>query len=492
MKNKLNLILVSAILFAFLLAPSVFADEVLNPTAGDSFNLGDTIHLNGYITLDESASAAKVLFYAENEGLDERIEITEKYYTFTRGVPATFSQINKGTLSWVVPSDIKKDSDWTINVKVKKNTRTLTDFSSESFDITDKLSIVAGVNSDMFNFGHELILGGTILDAGNQPVDGIADIYIEEETYGLIFSAKSAVVNGYLQYSYQFNSSAVPGNYTVLVELNDTDGNSDSFSITNLILSNSLSIVSSPQKYELESGEPVIVTGTVRNVRGNPVQGLTVYSLLTVPDKESAVKYSEKSDSNGKFAFTINLPERAPPGKYPLEIITNDSFENVGRDEHTLEVGITREISASLNLNKTTMYQGESLNLTYVLDNTGNVDLSGEIELYLDGKKVKETTFSVGRGSRKTIETDWEASEEAGSHEIYASIIIDDEKLSSSDKKEITILERKQPFEFNMDGTTSLFILVAAVLLIVVYLKRRDIKEYFWHKEYKKKAEKSD
>ncbi len=490
MKNKLSLILISIFLFTFLLAPAVFADEVINPSAGDSYNLGDTIHLNGYITLEEDAKAAKVIFSAENENLDESIKIAEKYYTFTKGVPATFSQINKGTLSWKVPSNIKKGSEWKINIEVKKNTRTLTEFSSKSFNITDKLSIVAGVNSDMFNFGHELVLGGTILDAGKQPVDGIADIYVEEETYGLVFSAESAVVNGYLQYSYQFNSSAVPGNYTVLVELNDTDGNSDSFSITNLILSSALALESSPQKYELEPGDSVIVTGTVEDIRGDSVQGLQVYAFLTVPNEESAVKYSEKSDSNGKFAFTVKLPERAPPGKYPLEIVTNDSFENVGRDEHTLEVGVIRKISASLSLNKTAVYQGESLNLTYVLDNTGNVDLSGEIELYLDNDKVKESAFSVERGSKKTIETEWEASGEVGSHDLYASVIVDEEKLSSSDKKEITLLERKQPFEFKMDGTLSIIILITAVLLIVVYLKRRDIKEYFWHKEYKKKTEK--
>lgn len=492
MKYKFSLTILGVFLCLGMLVYPVQASEVLNPYEGDAFNIGESVHISGYITLDEDLEAARVIFYAESESLEETIEITQKYYTFSKDVPAAFSQINKGTLTWTIPSDIGVSSDWTINVKVIKNTVTIKELSSDYFEITDKFHITAGANSNLFNLGHELVLGGTFLNVRRQPIEGVAEIYIEEENYGLVFSAKPPVINGYVEYTYEFKETDPAGKYTVLIEVEDGAGNSDSFSLTDITVSDSLIIDSIPKKTELNPGETVIITGTVRNVRGKSVPEAQIDGYLTVSDEDKAVKYSEVTDSNGKFAFEFKLPEKAPPGKYPFEINTADSYGNTGRDEHILNVGRVREAEIILKVNKSTVYQEEVMNITYILKNTGNVDLTGQIELYLDNEKIKSDEFSIRRNSEKTIEDSWKAEGEAGTHEIYASLIIDDEEMFSSEKITIELLEHEKPFDFEITRTLRLIIYAIIIGVVIAYLKRRNIKEYFWHKEFKKKTGKTE
>lgn len=489
MNSKKGLILLSIFLFISLLIPAISADAVINPTRASSFNLGDRISITGHITLNKGVKGAKVFFYAENPLIDKSILIEENYYSFYEDAPATFSQINKGSLSWKIPSNISPSNKWRINVKVKKTSKTYANFSSSPFQITDDLTVLAGINHRLFNLGDELKVSGTVLSSEGEPINGVADVYIQEKNYGKIDSGEATAEDGYLQYSYQFSSEDFPGNYTAKVEINDTEGNEGTVSVEDIYLTNSLTVESEPRQVEMEPGGSTIVTGEVTNIRGESLEDLTVEGLLTVPNQESATKYEESSDSNGKFSFTVKLPEAAPPGKYPLKVEANDSHGNIGKDEHTLYVGVIRNLSLSLKLNETSVYEGEVLNLSYRLKNKGNVDISGTLKLYSGESVVKEREFKAPRGEMKEINELWKVSETAGLHDLHAVAFVEGNETFESGTSTLQVMQKEKALELELTPRQSIIAVVIALIAIFVYLKRRDIREYFWHKELREAKE---
>jgi len=466
MNRKSLVILLSAALFLFLAVPTVSASDILNPREGDLYNIGDAVPINGYLTLDENNEGAKVAFYAENNRLRTSILIDEKFYSFTKNIPVTFSQINKGTLFWKIPANISTSPSWQLSVKVIKGGTSVHSVESDTFEITKSLTVLAGVNTDSFNRGDDLELGGTVLSARGTTIEGVADVYLVEQNIGQIKTGTATSVNGYIHYVYVFKEDDLPGNYTIRVELIDSDGNEGYASITSLMLSDILVIISSVDKTEVDPNDVVYVTGIVENIRSEPLSNLEITAMMTVPNQETALKYKETTDANGKYAFTIRLPELAPPGLYPIEIRTNDSKGNFGLSFKELHVGIIKKLNVTLSLSDT--------------------DVSGELGLYLDTGKVKTTDFSASRGKTTSFSDTWKVGGNVGEHTIRARVLSKGEQLFETEPEAFWVIEQKTPFQLRWSKKNSFILLVLGIIFFVVYLKRQEIKEHFWTKELKK------
>ena len=489
MNKKISIFVMFGFIF-LLSSTAVFANEVLNPREGDSYNLGNTIVITGFISLNETVKGAEVSFYAISPSLNKSAEIAQKYYSFDKDSPVTFSQINKGTLTWKIPASLNRSDDWKILVNVSKGGENLLNITSGPFAITNKISILVGLNSYLFNLGEKLNVIGSALYSRGDTVDGIVSITLSEKTAGTVLADTATSKLGYISYSYTFKPSNAPGNYSIQVDVKDSDGNYGTKTITNIILSNRLNMNCTINKTSLSPGESVLVLGGIKNVHGVPYSGVNVSALVADPTEEKTLEYNTLSDQNGNFVFNIQMPKLASPGKYTISIISNDNYGNTGQCDLTINVGILKNVSASLNLNSTNGYLSNSIPFSYIIKNNGNVNLTGTIKLYIDNNSIAldASNFTVARGMEVTLNRSWVISGTPGNHSLRAEVFIDGEKLFETSPQSFTIQEHKNKkyLTFKLTNSKRILLLFLLIVLFIIYLKRKDIREHFWRREFEK------
>lgn len=476
-------VLAWTLVLSLLLISSANAQNLLlSPREGSVYNLGDTIIITGQVTLDKNLEGAKASFEAYSKLLNQSIPITTKYYSFIKDTPVTFSQINKGTLIWMVPTDMNTSSDWTIVVRVKKDNIPYQTIRSSNFTVSKDLSVLFSVNKYLLNLGETLELSGTILDARGNTVEGIANIMLDERGIGTIVSDSAAIQNGYLEYSYTFKQTDPSGAFNLTVKLQDSDGNSGRAKIGDIIVSDILNMDCSVQEDYVQPGGLLVFTGNLRDIHDEPMGNVQVTALVTNPDETTTLKYDTESDVNGNFAFEISIPKLATPGEYTIKTEANDTYGNKGSCEKIFSVASKLDVTTTLDLNKTWYYPDEAMGLSMNLENNGNIDVTGTLDFQIDGKKVLGKEFSIEKGTSQTLNESWIVKGSTENHTINVAIVVGGEQIYETKPQNFEIVERPAPPpRFKFTAVHAVIILLLILISMILYLKRQDIKEYLWH-----------
>lgn len=479
-------LILTLVIFLALLASASATNMVSNPMANSTFNYGDQIVITGQIGLVEDAAGATVEFSAYSEYLSQRVPVATKIYSFLADIPITFSHINKGALVWAVTDSVNTSDDWRIEVDISKGPAELATLKSNKFTISNKLFVEHSANSNLFNFGEPLEFSGTVLDARGVPARGSALISLEELEAGNVLTDTVPLENGYLSYSYTFKPTDPTGSYTLSVEFTDENGNTGSASVNDLAVTNRLEMVCSMQKLEVPPGGIAVAYGSITDAHGDPIGGLNITSWITDPGENKTLKYSTFSDANGNYGFEVPLGEQAVPGTYTVRVGTEDQSGNEGSCGQSFTVKVTKRLLVSLASNTSSSYIGETIDLRASLENKGNVDLSGTVNFFMDSHKVAFEQFTLGRGQSRTITTRWSVPEDPGNHTLKTTVLVDGERLAESEEIKFTILEQQAPtVDFDFIWIV-LLLLVVIVVAAFLFTKRQEIKEHFWHREFKK------
>ena len=486
-------ILAFSILLIALLASGASAQvsTIYHPQGSSEYNRGDNLIITGQIVLDQDMPGAKVVFSALS-GANQTTPITTKYYSFLKDSPVTFSQIYKGTLSWAVPADATLSDNWNILIEVFDGTTRLQSITSGKFTVTDELTVFFGVNQNSFNLGEALEVSGTILNTRGEPVEGTADISIDEKDSGAVKVDTVTIENGYLSYTYPFEKTDPSGTYSVEISIRDTDGNVGEAKTAGLKVSGELEMTCELQDTSIAPEELTSLIGTLKNIHGTVLEDVPVYALVTDPLAETTLSYTTRTDANGNFAFDFSVPSMATPGEYEIEVTANDSAGNVGQCTRAFEIGSEKAVSVKLSTDNTWYYTGDTMNITLTTENTGNLDLVGSLKVYVDGTDLVETKgFDIQVGKKSTTQASWKVSGTAGNHTINVVTEVAGSKIDESMPKSFSIVERPTPpkaFKLGWKGIA--LILVILAILAVLYFKKKDIKDFFWHREFKKKFHK--
>jgi len=480
-------IFIAAFFFLLIIVPSGYAaSSILSPKSGDSFNLGDSIVITGRITLSQDVPGAKVIFYAYSHSKDQTIQITTKYYSFLSGTPVSFSLINEGTLTLLVPQDIEDAGDWRIVVAVYKDNTKIEEAQSMQFGISRELDLSLSASKKNLNLGETLELVGTVLDARGVPVRGSASVSLEEESLGTVLTDTLVLEEGYLHYSYTFKSGDPKGRYTIKVSVQDTKGNSGSSDISNIMVSTELRLTCNMNRDVFSPNETVTLVGTVKDMHNSPLNGININSLVTEPAEKTSTRYTTDSDANGNYAFGFPILNLALPGTYSVKITAIDEKGNSGVCTTLFEVVSKKHLVMELSLNESWYYLKDNMGLSLNLNNKGNIELIGDVELFVDSQKVLTKAFDVPKGESAQLLVTWPVSGTIGNHTIRAVALAGKNQLYETQPQTFTIEKRPELKKFKFSWVHGIILLVLILIMLVFYLKKQEIKEYFWHRELEK------
>jgi hypothetical protein len=481
------------LLFFILLASGAYAQvsTIYNPQGGSEYNRGDQIIITGQIILDQDLPGAKVVFSAVTAA-NETTAITTKYYSFLKDTPTTFSQIYKDTLRWNVPADAILSDNWRILAEVFDDSTRVQSIHSSRFTVTDELTVFFGVNQKEFNLGETLEISGTILNIRGEPVEGTADISIEEKEVGTVKTDTVTIESGYLSYSHQFQKTDPSGKYSVEVSILDTDGNTGDAKTDGLVVSGELAMTCELQDTSIAPEEATSLIGTLKDVHGNVVESAAVSALVTDPLEEKTLSYTATTDANGNFAFDFSVPSMASPGEYTIEVTTNDSAGNIGECIRTFKVGGEKAVKLKLSTDNTWYYTGDTMNITITTENIGNLDLVGSLKIYVDAETLIDTKgFDTKVSEKATATASWKVAGTPGNHTINVIAEAGGQNIEQSMPKSFSIVERpKPPKVFKLGWGKRVLLLFIVLIIAIAFFKKKDIKEFFWHREFKKKFQK--
>ncbi|HIK00421.1 TPA: hypothetical protein H1016_02665 [archaeon] len=482
---------ISIMLFTLLTLSSVNAAttvDIKSPKTGTTYNVGDQLVVDGTITLDQTLLGTTVTFKAYSQKYNITIPLAQKIYNFQANVPVTFSQINKGNIIWILARNTQVGTDWQIIIDIDKSPAYATTFESGFFFISKTIPLTTSVNSYMLNIGETLEATGTATTLRGTPANGTGNILLEHSELGTIYSNNTSVIDGFISIRYPFDKGDPTGTYTLTFKIVDSNGNIGFVILTGIVLSDQLKLTCSIPRSEFLPGESFAVTGNLKNIHDAPLEKIPVVAYLTNPNENTAVNFVGTTNGNGNFEIIVGTPKLAQPGQYNLRLVAEDSDGNVGRCEKNFFLNVQRIYVIDFKLDNSWFYNESELGNEVVIVNKGNIDLSGKIVLVLDGVEVTSTDFFVQKGLEATVRPYWIVSGTEGTHTLEAVIRVQNETLYRTEPQFFTIFPKPLPKKILSPSVWQVFIVAGIfVIAILLYLKKKDIRDHFWHWELKRK-----
>ncbi|MFH1425002.1 MAG: hypothetical protein ABIG20_05050 [archaeon] len=482
-----KLALCALVLFLIVLSGAHAGMTVSNPRANSTFNYGDQIVITGTIELGENIPGSEVQFLAVSDSTSQEIPITTKIYSFLADTPVSFSLITKGTLLWDVTSTINTADDWRIKVKIKTGYDSYADFYSGKFTITENLFVERSINARIFNRGETLEFSSIVLNAHGFPVEGKASISLEESGLGGIVTDSADLKNGYISYAYTFKASDPPGTYSLEANFLDNYGNARTSIIDDIIVTDELKMACSLQKTNINPGGVVVLFGTIDNVHDEPLDKISTKSWFTTSEDISTT-YDAISDSNGHFSFEAPISKQDPPGQYTAKAEATDEYGNKGKCAKTFTVAEEKKLLAGLKLNASSAYIGDQVDLVAALENTGNIDIQGTVNFYMDSYKIGFNSFTLLRGEKKDVLSVWDIPEAPGDHLLKVTILVDEQRLAESESAAFVIEEKPVRLLDSLGGKLLLAVVILLIIAAVFFFnsKRKSFRDKLWRHEFKK------
>ena len=481
-----SILFIATLVFAVTLLPvhALSSVEVSSPTQNSVYNVGSSVAITGQITIDEDAAGATVSFSAVSKRLNKTVAIKSAIYSFAANTPVSFTQINKGTLSWAIPFETVQSDDWKIYVTVDRPITKYVEFSSVSFTISKSLSLSVSSNTRLLNLGETIEASGTALDANGNPITGTASVAMDHGVLGDVSSESAQINNGFLTFSYKLKPSDPPGDYSLTFKVTDESGNSALKLIQGIVVSDKLEVNCTLPAQQLKPGSEFDLIGTLRNIHGKPVKDVPVISYLTFPNKPVSINFNNsKSDANGNFAVHISLPQLAGPGTYALDAIAEDGNGNSGACYKTFPLGTTQNVLVGLNLNSSWFYQSTDAGIELNIKNGGNTDLVGTATVFVDEKQADSFDFAVRKGEDASLGRTWHVSSPVGEHKITILLTSPDAKILTQTVPQSFNVYAHPPQQkaFVLSVKTAFAIAVIVVMLCYILVRRNEIKSHLWH-----------
>jgi hypothetical protein len=301
-----------------LIIPIAYAEISIDGPQKNTFNLGDEITISGYVLRESAFSGFFKLALVCN---NERVELPLTSLSLLAGERKLFP--NDFSIPKIVANNI--DGDCFIESSLISGESTLETIKSSDFIITKSLQGSFSIDQVEIQSGSSFTLTGEISKLDGNPTEGSAELYFEGKNNSFLVDVIS-LSEGKLEFVY----NAIPlasDDYNIDVIVNDIFGNVELFDdVASFNLITELGVITKVEKSRLTPGEKIEVSGEVKNIYDENIQGGVAKISF-----EGARYTVEIKD--GEFEKTIQIDDKIRSGKLPLKIIVEDNLGNSGLDE---------------------------------------------------------------------------------------------------------------------------------------------------------------
>ena len=435
--------MILTILFAI---PVVYADISLDGIGKQSYNLGDSIDISGYVLENNAVEGILKMDLVCGESVPVYFNLinlmADDRYSFSQTIPVRKSMVGECYLS--------------VKLTDSKN-NVVSERDSEKISISDKLNVAIKVNKFDFLPGELVSIDGAVDASSGKIVDKASAV--------LDFNGKryngEIDNNGLFNNSFNLADNIKSGEHRVIVYVEDPSGNTGNSEIRIKVASVITKIKINTNKIVFEPGEEIVIIPNVYDQADELVNGNVVLELV---DPDGKI---ESRNINGNSEFKLSFDRFALPGIWIIRIKDGELV-----NEEKITVNEVRDIDTELN--------GSTLFIT----NIGNVDYNDIIKFDLNGEKSYQVNKEVSIKPNQTVIIDLEEEEiPGGQYQIVSpgNMITGNVVLTSKTGQTIT--------------ETAGYIILSVVFLFIVYtfVKKKKVKEDFrkiQRLEGKKAAEK--
>lgn len=300
-------------------------------------------------------------------------------------------------------SETTTDASGTYQLQVPAGTQTVTvdadgfESSTGTVEVQTGGTATLDVTLDSLETG---TVSGTVTDGAGDPVEGATVSAAGTETTTDASGAYELQVPG--------------GAQDVMVEADGFESATESVEV----------VAGSTTTLEVELTRVATVSGTVTDESGNPVEGATV----------SAGDAEVTTDASGAYEIQV-------PGDTQELAVEGDGFESVTESldvqaggTATVDIELTSAGEPDFRADDVTVGDvdpGDTATVTANLTNVG--DAPGEQEVTLSLGPVNESfTVSLGVNEQRSLELEWETTEEDGGQEYDARLVTADDSISTT------------------------------------------------------------
>ncbi|MBT4174352.1 hypothetical protein HOC80_04115 [archaeon] len=353
------------ILIICLLIPAASATIDIDGPAQSRYNVGDTVTISGSILEDEDLSGYLQLTV---ECYDVDFPLQRIPFDLISGERVYLSSLNLPNI--IITSSM--DGYCHVKAQTIVSSNVIDEETSSSFEVVKDMEGTFDVSDTLFQLGDTLSMEGRIEKLDGTKISGSAEIYFEQDGIEYLVDAV-AVIDGYLNYEYQF-VAGYPGDYDINLLVRDYYGNMQVFSnVGSFDLIDDLYVTMDASADSFLPGDDIIVTGEVKTAQKTSVSSASV-SIEFGDELYSA----SLVDSEFTYAFVVS--DDIESGDHKLTVTVKDSYDNEGSSYKTVEVDPLAS-SVDVELNNYTLYPEEDLEIVASLyDQAGDL-MEGLVEL---------------------------------------------------------------------------------------------------------------
>jgi len=341
------------IIVLLILMPSTLALISINGPSKDIANLGDKIHLDGYVLADNDITG----FFKLELNCGSKQTLSTKVINILKGQKYDFSED--------LPIIGNMLGSCNVIASVGNNGNIIEQVNSKNFIITKDLNGDFKLERNKLQLGKYLVLNGTIQNKNGGLVNGLATLYFKQGNN--IYSVDTTVIkNGSLGYIKRLKDN-VAGTYSIDIDVLEDHGNEQKFTnIASFLLSNQLNINVTLDKNEIKPGGVILIEGSALNILQEEVDNASVKNLM-----DNSIFYS--SLKNGKFDDEIKTDKNIKSGLHNIEVIIEDSLGNSGSNNISFDI-IAVPTTLANDISETTFKPGDSVTVRPILlDQAGDI-----------------------------------------------------------------------------------------------------------------------
>ncbi len=314
----------SLLAFFILVIPLVSASITIQGPAQEKYNIGDIVHITGYIfePNDVKGFIGTKIICDETEfplqlvpidvKANDKINFPEDIKLPQITISASMSGLCQVKLSFL------------------EGTKDIDSATSNQFNIVKILDGTFTIDDSKIQVGSMLTINGKVTQLDGDLVSGFAEIYFSHYENKYLIDVIN-VKDGEMSYTYKATATP-PGSYEIDILVRDTYGNEMVFdNIATFMLINQLSVTAEIDKTEYKPGEIIKVTGTAKDAHMEDIMDASAEVSLDFKDFTTEVK-------NGRFKYDLTIPSDIKAGKHNVLVMVEDEDGNTGGEQIAIKL----------------------------------------------------------------------------------------------------------------------------------------------------------
>jgi hypothetical protein len=364
-----------SVLLLLLFSATALADVVITSGLKDSYAIGDSISIEGFVVASKDISGSLNLVL--DCGNKENIE----------SVTVTMKELDKKSFSELGLKNftVKGAGSCKVRIELVDASAVIESAETKQFEVakTAPLAVRITLETKSLHLGENLNIKGIAFRLDGSDVNGKADISIEgnNNTYNI----GSADIKGG-QFALSQPIKGLPGgDYKVQIKVTDSLGNENSFeSLSDLGIDDKIDFTFVTNKMEFPPGDNVFVSGNIMTAIKNAKVTASIFGSKASKDVKTS-----------NFLINLTLPNDIPAGAQALSVYLEDDFGNKGSANQELSI---KQQARSIDITtlKSALQPGDILSVRLYLYDQTKRDMDGDIELrfskdskIMDSKSVK-------------------------------------------------------------------------------------------------------